>query len=405
MMQLLTFGVQTPLSPLGSKLQAVWRHADFGFLPLDENFYNLDVIGLSWSPQPGRVTSDFYPEFEMRMAHARFLPDESISSLTGGPIYPSSGLLGGPAPFTANILDDPQGGQVVVHPRELGYRVEPRDLRFSQGGTPLMPFPWNRAGRPPTSITWRDTNVLARGGPSSPGIPLDIESNPPVTGSAAKGGRVRTVGLPLLWEIRCYPSVQGLGQNPFAIMLAAPGFPVPCFRAFSTGGVDVQGRVATVDPDLELVPRGGFNPSSFPAGQRTVFSADSSFYIGAIDTVVRLSRVVTVWMDTGVLEPRFAEPVVEPRDQIGSTSLVAEFRGADGFSADAGNAPFDSSLLDPYGDFDPGTVHFHGDGKWNADIHSADGARFIQARFTFVNDVVRGLSPELDSFGVAFEWK
>jgi hypothetical protein len=403
MMQTLGFGVQTPLSPLGSKLQALWRYADFGLQPLDERFFNLDVIGLYWSPEPGHATSDFYPAFEMRMAHARFLSDEIASPSGFGALYPLSGLVGAPAPFTDNILEDPRGGQIVVHPRQLGYRVNPADLTLTERGTPLMPFPWNRSGGPTTSFTWRDTSVLARGGPNGVGIPLDIESNPPLTGSAAKAGEVRTIGLPLLWEIRCYPSAQGLGQNPFAILLASPGLPNPNFRAFSTGGVDVTGSVVTVDPDLELVAQGGFNPSSFPAGRRTAFSADSAFYIGGIDTVVRLSRVVTIWMDTGSQSPRFAEPVVEPRVQIGSTSIVTEFRGADGFSADAGNAAFDAARLDPYGDPELGTVFFHGDGTWRADIRDLDGARFLQARFTFVNDVARELSPELDSFGVAFE--
>ena len=34
---------------------------------------------------------------------------------------------------------------------------------------------------------------------------------------------------------------------------------------------------------------------------------------------------------------------------------------------------------------------------------AANGARFLQVRFTFVNNTAIGLSPELDSFGVAYE--
>ena len=48
-----TPGVQTPLSPLGSKMQAVWRYADFGWQVLDETLYNLDIVGLNWSPIGG----------------------------------------------------------------------------------------------------------------------------------------------------------------------------------------------------------------------------------------------------------------------------------------------------------------------------------------------------------------
>ncbi|MCZ6597505.1 MAG: Ig-like domain-containing protein, partial [Planctomycetota bacterium] len=39
-------GVQTPLSPLGSKLMHVWRYADVGFSVTEENNYNLDIEGL-----------------------------------------------------------------------------------------------------------------------------------------------------------------------------------------------------------------------------------------------------------------------------------------------------------------------------------------------------------------------
>lgn len=393
-------GVQTPLSPLGSKLQALWRYIDFGFQVLDENFHNLDVIGLYWSPVEGRVNADFYPQFEMRMAHSRFLPDESLGS--AGPSHPVSGLLSGPNLFTDNLLD-PRDEQAVVHPGGFGYQVLPRDLRLSERGTRLMPFPWNRSGAPLTSFTWRDTSVVARAGPKSGGIPLDIESNPPLTGSVAPEGLVPSIGLPLLWEIRCYPTASGLGFNSFEILIPVGGFPQPNFRAFSTGGVNQGGQVVRVDPDLESSPNGGFNPSSTPPGRRTMFSADNSFYVGAIDTVVRVSRAVTVWIDTGSTSPRFAEPVLEPRQQIGATALVAEFRGADFFSADAGSAPFDASRLDPYGDFRTGRVFFHGDGLWSRDLRSLDGARFVQVRFSFFNDIENALSPELDSLGIAFE--
>jgi hypothetical protein len=401
MMQPFAQGVQTPLSPLGSKLQALWRYVDFGFQLLDERFLNLDVIGMYWSPLDGRVNSDFYPEFEMRMAHARFLPDESLS-LVSGTMYPLSGLVGGPSPFTANLLEDPRGRQLVVHPRALGYHVQPVDLRFSERGTPLMPFPWNRTGAPRTSFTWRDSSLVARAGPNGPGIPLDIETNRPLTGSVAGPGKVPAIGLPLLWEIRCYPSSRGLGLNSFDILIAAPGFPQPNFRAFSTGGVDHTGQVVFVNPDLELVPQGGFNPSTSPPGRPTPFSADNSFYVGAIDTVVRVSRIVTVWMDTGAAAPRFAEPVIEPRRHVGSTAVVVEFRGAHGFTGEAGSSAFDASRLDPHGDVLPGGVVLHG-ASWSDDLTSIDGARFVQARVSFLNDVEHGLSPELDSLGVAFE--
>ena len=73
-------GVQTPLSPLGSKLHTVWRYADFGWQVLDETKHNVDVIGLNWSPIGGQVLSDFFEEFEIRLSHSRRLPDEAINA-------------------------------------------------------------------------------------------------------------------------------------------------------------------------------------------------------------------------------------------------------------------------------------------------------------------------------------
>jgi hypothetical protein len=400
------FGVQTPLSALGSKLQAIWRYCDFGFRVRDETFHNLDLIGLSWSPLGGRLIADFFPLFELRLAHARFLPDES--NTTAGPRYPASGLFGAPLEFTANLLAGPRGAQKAVHPRGLGYQVRPAELTVNGRGTPLLPFPWNRSGQPLTTFTWRDTTVLAKGGPSSPGVPLDIEVGPPLfldvgLGEVAGPGAVPTIGLPLLWEVRCFPSSQSLGLNSLDILLPIPGFPTPNFRAFSTGGIDQNGRPVFVDPDLAVHPSGGFNPTSSPPGLPTPLTADNTFYVGQIDTVVRVSRAVTAWIQAGSFAPRYVEPVIEPRRQAGASAILVEYRSADGFSADAGDAPFDAARLDPYGEFSPGSVVFHGDGTWSEDVHSADGAPFLQVRFSFLNDIEGSLSPELDSFGIAFE--
>lgn len=403
------FGVRTPLSPLGSKLQALWRYCDFGFNVRDESFYNLDVIGLSWSPVGGALIADFFPEFELRLAHAAVLPDETTLVAALQPRYSASGLPGAPRPFAANVLQDARVSQVVVHPRALGYQVRPADLTRNGAGTPLVPFPWNRSGAPLTTFTWRDTAVLARASVTGPGVPLDIEVGAPLgldntgIGTAAPPAALPTFALPLLWEVRCYPTTTGLGFNALDIRLAVPWFPTPNFRVFSSGGIDHLGNVVRKNPDLELVPSGAFNAASTPPGLPTWVTGDNSFYIGSIDTVVRVSRAVTVWIDTGAGAPRFVEPLFEPPAQPGRSAVVAEYRGADGFSTDAGDAPFDASVLDAYGEFPLGAVAFHGDGTWSGDIRAVDGARFLQARFSFLNDIESRLSPELDSFAVAFE--
>jgi len=58
--------------------------------------------------------------------------------------------------------------------------------------------------------------------------------------------------------------------------------------------------------------------------------------------------------------------------------------------------------LDPYGDVRIGTIDLYdGVGTWTSDITELDGARFFKMRFSFINNIVTGLSPELSSVGVA----
>src|SRR5206468_12069137 len=85
-------GVFTPLNPLGAKLQMLWRYCDLGWDVRDETKYNLDVIGLDWSPVAGLVHADFYDQFEIRLGHSRFLPDEGVVPPGVTPAAPNSGL-------------------------------------------------------------------------------------------------------------------------------------------------------------------------------------------------------------------------------------------------------------------------------------------------------------------------
>jgi hypothetical protein len=407
LMQPFPSGVQTPVSPLGSKMQAVWRYADFGWRVMDEAYHNLDVVGLSLSPADTTVVADFYPEFEMRMAHSRFLPDETAPG-AAAPKYPVSGLLTNPHLYVENLLDDPRSPQQIVHARGLGFRLRPSDRFIAPTGTPMVPFPWNRSGGARTFFLWRDTAVTATGGAGSSGIPMDVEVRPPLVlepeaGAVAQAGNVPTIGLPLLWEIRCYPTNNGLGLNPWEVLLPINGWARPNFRAYSTGGFNTEGRAVAKNPDLQPMPTGGFNPGGSPPGTPTALTADNTFYVGQLDYQVRVSRAHTIWIDTVAVAPTFAPPVVEPRTQVDGTSVLLEFRGADGFTAEAGEEPFDAAQLTAYGDPLHGEVVPHGTGAWSTDIRDSNGARYLQLRFSFFNDVESGISPELDAVGIAFQ--
>jgi hypothetical protein len=408
-------GVQTPLSPLGSKLQAIWRHADLGWNVKDETKYNLDVYGLHWSPAGGLVLRDFFERFEIRLAHSRRIPDEAIDTNLL-PKWANTGLVGAPSEFDANILADPLSPQAIVHPRNRGYNIDPSDLGATVAGTPLMPFPLNQGARQLTTWTWRDTSVLARGGPSGLGVPLDIEAGPPLdivpasdSGSLYPANRVRSAGLPLLMEFRCFPSDSGIGLNPLDISLAINSSVVPNFRAFSTGGVNNQGKTIRKNPDLERVPDGGFNPSN--NGAPTRFTADNSLYIGQLDAVTRVSRAHTVWIDTLFNSPDYLAPVVipAPQDQPQGTQVIIDYRGAKSFAGNVGNKAFDASDINTYGDVVNSNkppvelgVTYQGGVTWKNDIADIKGARYFQMRFTFINNIDTGVNAELSAVGVAF---
>jgi len=317
-------------------------------------------------------------------------------------------LWDGPIPFSRNLLDDPESPEVVVYPRERGYRIDPVDLTRAPLGTPLMPWPVNRSG-PLVTFTWRDTAVTTLGGTFGAGVPLDSEVGFPlnlenVIGGFAGPGEVPTVGLPLLMEFRCFPSQTAIGLNPLAINLATNFSAAPNFRAYSTGGFNIQGQRVTKNPDLELAPTGGFNPNSNPPGRPTARTADNSLYLGQLDYVIRISRVHTIWIDTSSTSTRFVAPVLEPEDDARppGTEILVDFRGAVRFDG-SDQRPFDARALTAYGDPRVGsTVFLNGDSSWKRDLRELDGARFVQLRFSFVNNIDGGIVAELSAVGVGY---
>lgn len=411
-------GVQTPLSPMGSKLQTLWRYCDLGFSASDETNVNLDVEGLAWTPVGGQVVPDAYDEFSMRLGHSAWLPDEVLNPMTGFPAFPNSGLV---KTYNNNFLA-PGVDEKIVHPRSRGYVVSPADLFTSQSGKLMIPWPLNR-GVPIEQFnyyTWRDTRILGAAGFSTSGVPLTIEVfvlglPPGSTGSLYPSGSIRTVGLPLLMEFRCYPDSTAQGLNPFEIALAANSSARPNFRAFSTGGFDTNNQPVVRDPDLQTEALGGFNPGSNPPGVPTQ-GLDNTFYHGQAELLTRVSTVHSVWLDTtfGVPPgPFFAQPVVEPSANLqpSGTQVVLAFRGATLITGtDPGNPPNDirtnAANLDFYGDPVGSTVgspvFLNNDATWRSNIEQINGSKFFQFRITFISNPISNRTAEVSALGFAY---
>lgn len=393
-------GVATPLTPLGAKLQRVWRYADLGWGVRDESKYDVDVVGMDWSPLGGTVVNDFFPRFEILFAHARNLPDEDINAFLL-PRFPASGLPGTSVAFDQN----PLGPQALAHARERGYAVRAADVHLSPNGTPLAPYPLLDAAGRPTGYTWRDTSLALAGGPNGTGVPLGVEVGPPLdlepaAGTLAPSGAVPSIGLPLLVEYRCFPAASALGLNRHSVNLAINSSALPAFRAYSAGGINRFGQPVAVDPDLETHPQGGFNPSSTPPGQRT-FPNDDVVYLGGLDLAYRVSRAHSAWIDLGASGVDLAALQVRAGALPPGTRLEVVARGATGFAG--GGDPFDASAIDAYGALEVGTVEFlGGSDAWQSDLDALDGARYVQLRVTFTNDLDSGASPSLDALALAF---
>ncbi|QDV09901.1 hypothetical protein Poly30_54620 [Planctomycetes bacterium Poly30] len=447
-------GVVTPFSPLGSKMQCLWRYADCGFSLTDPNQINIDIEGISWAPAGGSVVPDQFERFAMLMSHSRYAPDEFVNQSNLLPQFPASGLK---PIFTQNVL----GGetQKVVHPRERGYTIEQADLYRTSSGRQLMPFPLNR-GVPEAEkryFTWRDTRIRGRSGPSGNGVePL---SYPPALGLATaanpyyRAGSVQTIGLPLLMEFRTSVQQSAVGRNGWLIKIASNSSANPYFRAFSTGGINTSGNLVVIDPENETAANGGFNPGSAPPGAST-FGRDNSVHIGALDYVTRISQAHSIWFES-VIESEgtagfggriYSEPTFEPapEQQPDGTSIEFFYRGAtaihfepdgplgamDNFSGtlDHGLADYqyDARKLDLYGDYyndveastdthspdhtegggrDNWGIDFHAGsepGTWLASTSAINGARYYQVRVTFHGNAATGKAPELSAFAMTW---
>ncbi|MEM9802071.1 MAG: Ig-like domain-containing protein [Planctomycetota bacterium] len=479
-------GTSIPLNPLGARTQILWRYCDFADLPLTRNDsitedhdytqLNLDIEAVSLSPLGGNPVFESYDEFQISMAHSLYLPDETIDPMTGALVYAGSGIQ---STFALNLLDPTNDPFRIVHPRASGYTINPGDQTLANDMTPLLPLPINRGVEEDAKrfYTWRDTGLQTRGGPNGQGAPpgsiaqqggqirllpgMDMMGAPDCTMPVAlhpfyPPDLVRSAALPLLLDIRCYPTGSISTTNVFADRLAHPST-LPGFRAFSSGGRDQSGSQIIVDPDSETIANGGFDPTSMPPGA-PIGGLDNTLYFGAVDFVVRVSRTHSVFypaldptsaVDDEFTAPSYAEPAVFPTTQPLGTLVELEFRGAT-LVPDTGpssRALDDASFTGAYGDYwsdskpiayiapvedttiefqggascvdgsfgfpstffdftlaeqNPGIAFLDGDDRWKSAISEIDRSRFFQVRITMTSNAATGLTPEVSSLGFAW---
>jgi hypothetical protein len=421
-------GVITPLSALGSRLHHLYRYTEVGMSisETDDAGMNIDIEGLALSPLNGQVVSAFFPQFEIRLAHAAMLPDEIVNPVTAFPTEPASGLR---TTFSDNILNDPIGPQKVVHPRAKGFAVSPSQVFQSATGVPLLRMPLNVGATLDAEkqfYTWRDTAVLSRPNvtgvtPSQYGVPfgeekllLGLPLTPPTANSMFNStvpppaGGIPSVGLPLLIEYRCYPT-ETVSLNIFDISIAVQTQNTPAFRAFSTGGVNQNGVSITVNPDNEPTAKGGFNgnPTVGAIGAATP-AIDPTVYIGQLDAVLRVSRVYTRVKNTGLANPTYRAVVLEPRpeNQPPGTSLTLAYRG--GTASETNQAATSTATaLNVYGNHLATAAQNQnlGGRPWLnfQQLTQQANYQYLQTRFTFISNTATQLSPILESYAVAYQ--
>ena len=411
-------GTSLPLNPLGARTQFLWRYIDMN-LPLQENreilglypldTMDLDVEGMHLSPLGATPVFETFPDFSVSLSHSRITPDEIVNpqrALTD----PGSGV--GPE-YNANQVSLAEDPPTIVSARERGYTITQGNLSSAADGTVLVPLPQNQ-GLPMTqwrTYTYRDTSIDARGGSNGAGAPLARITQiigvgplmPLITPMGPDcnlpGGanplfpspQVRSVALPLMVDIKCYPSNGTSTQNQFGHAWAhvVPGSNpqvssnAPGFRAFTSGGFNQAGALILVDPDAETLANGGFDPTSTPPGV-AIGGIDNFVYYGAIDFVTRVSRMHSIFFpardatvgpdttptdlnDLTVGNPVYSVPNVVPAQQPAGTEIQFEYRAALGLLTDVNDlATFETTWagkfsMDPYGDFYRNPINYLGD--------------------------------------------
>lgn len=486
-------GTSLPLNPLGARTQFVWRYLDMNLPlytnrsitePVDLASLDLDVEGIYLSPLGATPVFETYPEFSVSMSHSGRTPNEVVNPqnvLTD----PLSGVT---ANFDGNQLSLVEDPPKVVSRRERGYEVNPGDRTVAADGTVLVPLAMNQdlPVEQWSTYTYRSTGIDARGGSSAVGAPVTRYAQ--LTGVQAifhfigmmgpdctlpgalnplyDTGDVRTAGLPLMVDVKCYPTNGTSSQNQFGYAWAhAPNGvsdDLPGFLAYSAGGENQAGSVRVVDPDAETIARGGFDPTSTPPGA-PLPGVTNIVYYGALDFVTRVSRMHSIFYpaykstdgpdltpediagDGTYSNPVYLAPLMVPATQPQGTEVNLSYRVTRGMANPNSAAETTwAGRMDPYGDFYESTpVNYippdetngeeiqadascfdgsfdyvstsenpnasagfvNGSDLWTSNLAQVSGVEgeWIQVRVTFINNIATGQFPQLSA--LALSWR
>ncbi len=413
-----TAGIMNPLVPAGAVLHTLYGYHHLGFGLSNNQEYNLDVEGMSWSPFQGIVFDTTFDRYSIALAHSGRLPDDWIDPGSGYPAYFNSGLKRTSANlFDENIYgfgEDPVAhadlDEVIVFDVPQ-YSISQANVYSASGGVAM--YPWPEFSE---TFTYRDTalpvpdgNTLA-GGNNATGTNVDNRGwgcPPRVVNEDLTYPKslIPTIGLPLLMRYRCYVVGAEFGYNGSQVQIMVGSSALPAFRVFSWGGLSGSTWDFVV-PDLD-----GAGTSPTPRGSIKAFGPE--IHWGQVDFVTKVSRVYTHWFNAGGAVDWFSTLTLEPTPQQSNpgTSVEVQFRTTPSINV-AGcvneTSPLEdaSNAFDAYGEYDEeigcATVTVPTD--WTSDPSSLTSLQYpyFQLRFTFIANTQLNLEAEMDAFGFAY---
>jgi hypothetical protein len=407
-----TAGIATPLVPAGAVLHTVYGYHHLGFGLSNNQEYNLDVEGMSWSPFQGIVFDTTFERYSIALAHSARLPDDWINPASGYPEYENSGLKRlSSNPFDDNIYGF---GQDPIEYADLDeeivfdvpqYSISQSNVFAAGGGVAMYPWPDFS-----DTFTYRDTSFPLPNGSTLLGGNINGGTSggwgcpPRVVNEdlTYQKGYIPTIGLPLLMRFRCYVVGAEFPYNGSQVQIMVGSSSIPAFRVFSWGGLSGSTWEFVV-PDLD-------GAGTAPTSRNGVKAFGPELYWGQVDFVTKVSRVYTHWFNAGGAIDWFSALTLEPTpvQSAPGTAVEVQFRATPSINitnCTLQTTPLEdaSNSFDAYGEYD-GCAQIAVPTEWESDPSALTSFNypFFQLRFTFIANTQLELEAEMDAFGFAY---